>query len=92
MNRKYVIELSCEEHQRLEKFVSSGNTSVRSLTRAFILLKSDSSDEGANWKYREICATFNVTQVTVMNVRKRFVDEGLEALFLLHFGRFVPCG
>jgi hypothetical protein len=43
------------------------------------LLKSDSSLAGPKWKYEQICAAFNVTPVTVLNVRKSFVEKGLQA-------------
>jgi hypothetical protein len=43
------------------------------------LLKSDQSTQGANWKYEQICVAYNVTQVTVMKVRKSYVENGLQA-------------
>jgi hypothetical protein len=79
VNRKYIIELTEEERQHIEKLTSSGNAPARMLTRAHILLKSDSGAKGMNWKYEQICAAYNITQVTVMNVRKSFVEGGLEA-------------
>ena len=79
MNRKYNIELTDEERLHLKKLTSSGSISARKLMRAQILLKSDSSQQGTNWKYEQICAAYNVTQVTVMKVRKSFVEKGLQA-------------
>ena len=79
MNRKYNIELTDDERQHLEKLISSGTISARKLARAHILLKSDHSPQGLNWKYEQICAACNVTQVTVMNVRKSYVENGLQA-------------
>ena len=79
MNQKYIIELSNEERQHLEKLTSSGTAPARTVTRAYILLKSDRSSDGPDWKYEQICAAFNVTPVTVLNVRKRFVEKGLQA-------------
>jgi len=79
MNQIYFVELTDEERQHLEKLTSSGIAPTRSITRAHILLKSDSSTAGPKWKYEQICAAFNVTPVTVMNVRKSFVEKGLEA-------------
>ncbi len=79
MYRKYVIELTEAERQHLEKLTSSGETSARALTHAHILLKSDSSADGPNWKYEQISAAYNVTHVTIMNVRRRFVEGGVEA-------------
>lgn len=79
MNQIYIIELTDEERQHLEKLTSSGIAPARTMTRAYILLKSDSSAEGPKWKYEQICTAYNVSPVTVMYVRKRFVERGLLA-------------
>ena len=79
MNQKYVVELTAEERQHLEKLTSSGTAPARKLTRAHILLKSDSSPDGPKWKYAQICAAYNITALTVMTVRKSFAEKGLEA-------------
>ena len=65
--------------QHLEKLTSSGIAAARTVTRAYILLKSDRSPDGPDWKYEQICAAFNVTPVTALIVRKRFVEKGLQA-------------
>lgn len=80
MNRKYTIELSEEERQHLEKLTSFGIASARTVKRAQVLLKSDSQAEGMPWKYDQICAAFNTTPVTVLNIRKSFVEKGLAAM------------
>jgi len=77
MNQKYFVKLSSEERQELEELLSSGIVPVRALTHAHVLLKSDSSAQGANWSYKKICEAFNVTAVTVMKVRKRYTEKGL---------------
>ena len=79
MNQKYTIELSDEEREHLEKITSSGTAPARMMKRAQILLKSDRKAEGSAWKYEQICASFNVTPVTVLNIRKSFVEKGLAA-------------
>jgi hypothetical protein len=79
MYQKYIVELTAEERQHLEKLTSSGTAPARKLTRAHILLKSDSSPDGPKWKYDQICAAYNITPLTVMTVRKSFVENGLEA-------------
>ena len=79
MNKKYIVELTNEERQHLEKLTSSGTAPVRRVTRAHILLKSDSSATGPKWTYEQICAAFNISPITVLNVRKSFVEKGLQA-------------
>jgi len=79
MNQKYLIKLTSEERQKLEQLLSSGDASARTLKHAYILLKSDSSETGPNWTYSKICQSFDVAPLTVFNVRKRFIEQGLEA-------------
>jgi hypothetical protein len=76
MNTKYLVELSDEKRQHLEKLTSSGNAAARQIKRAHILLKSDRQ---ANWSYEWIMEAFNVSAVTIAKVRKTFVEQGLEA-------------
>jgi transposase len=42
------------------------------------LLKSDANEGGPNWSYKKICEAFDVSEVTVYQVRKAFVENGLE--------------
>ena len=76
MNQKYVVELTEEQRQYLEKITSSGTYASRQNKHAHILLKSD---EKAGWSYEQISAAFDVTAVTIAKVRKTLVEHGLEA-------------
>ena len=79
MKQKYIVQLTDQERQYLEKLTSTGTAPARKLTRAHILLKSDSSPNGPKWNYQQICAAYNVTPLTVMTVRKSYLEKGLEA-------------
>jgi len=79
MDRKYTVELSDAERVQLERLVAAGHERARTLTRARILLKTDSSAAGAKWTYARICEAFDVTQVTVSKVRRAYAEQGLEA-------------
>ena len=79
MNQKYIVKLSESERGQLEKMLTSGSESARTLTRARILLKSDASEAGAKWSYAQICEAFDVTEGTVSKVRKAYAEQGLEA-------------
>lgn len=79
MRKKYYVTLTAEERERLEKLISSGKASARKLTRARILLKADEAEDGAGWDDQEISEAFDVGLSTIYRVRKRFVEEGLEA-------------
>jgi hypothetical protein len=47
--------------------------------RARVLLKSDASEQGANWSYAQIREALDVTDVTISHVRKAYVEQGLDA-------------
>ena len=78
MYKKYYVRLTSEERAQLEKLVACGNAPARKLRRARILLKSDCSEGGPNWKYEAICDAFDVNAITVANVRKAYAESGLE--------------
>lgn len=75
MNTKYLVDLTDEQRQHLEKLTSSGRCSARQMKRAHILLKSD---RNTNWSYEQIAEAFDVSDVTIAKVRKAFVEQGLE--------------
>lgn len=79
MNRKYVVELTDEHRQHLENLITSGISPARMQTRARILLKSDSSEKGSNWSYQRMVEAFNVSEMLIRDVRKRFAEHGFEA-------------
>ena len=76
MNTKYLVVLSAEQRQYLEKLTSSGKVPARQMKRAQILLKSDLQ---VNWSYKQIKAAFDVSGVTISVVRRVFMEQGLEA-------------
>jgi transposase len=79
MKKRYVVELTRKERQRLRQLVSSGKARARKLTHARILLKADSSPGGPNWPDSRIRRAVDVGTATIERVRKRFVEDGLEA-------------
>jgi len=79
MNQKYVVVLTDEQHQHLEKLISSGTAPARALTRARILLKSDSGLGAPHWSYDQICTALDVSPSTIAATRQAFAQQGLEA-------------
>jgi len=79
MKKKYIVELVAEERERLQALIASGKGSARKLTHARILLKADSSKAGPGWADAEIAEALEVGRATVERVRKRLVQESLEA-------------
>jgi transposase len=74
MAKKYVITLTNNECEQLQKMISCGTAKVRSVNRARILLKAN---EG--WQDKEINRALDVSIPTIERVRKQFVFEGFEA-------------
>jgi hypothetical protein len=79
MKKRYVVELTKKERQKLRQLVSSGKARARKLTHARILLKADSSLGGPNWPDSRISRAIDAGTATIERVRKRFVEDGLEA-------------
>lgn len=79
MNKTNRIDLSIEDRQRLKDLTTSGAMKVRALKRAQILLKADSSPDGPAWSDGAIADALDVVPSTVANVRRRYVERGLEA-------------
>jgi transposase len=79
MNKTNRIDLSIEDRQRLKDLTTSGAMKVRALKRAQILLKADSSSDGPAWSDGAIADALDVVPSTVANVRRRYVERGLEA-------------
>lgn len=79
MNKKFFVNLSAEDRQKLESLITKGTGSARRLTRARILLKADCGPRGPAWSDKQISDALDVGPITVQRVRRTFVEEGLEA-------------
>lgn len=71
----YVVDLTDQEREQLLEVTRRGRSSARKIKRAHILLKAaeDINDE-------QIAQVVDTSPSTVLRTRKRFVDEGLDAL------------
>ena len=79
MPKKYRVTLTAEEREQLTALVSKGKAAARALTHARILLKTDEAEGAPAWTDAAVCAALDVGLCTVMRVRERFVEAGLEA-------------
>lgn len=70
----YRVELSVDQVQHLETLTRKGKQSARVIRRAHTLLLAQQGVGDV-----EIAAMLNITVLTVRNIRKRFVQQGLEA-------------
>lgn len=79
MRKMYVVTLTSEERAMLRELISSGKAAARKISHARILLKADSNEGGSGWNDAAISQALDVGTATVERVRKRFVEEGLDA-------------
>jgi transposase len=76
MNKKYIVRLDSEEHHQIEAMVKKGRGQAYKIKHANILLAIDAN--GSNWTDKRVAEAFRCHLNTVVNVRKRFVEYGLE--------------
>lgn len=81
-NRKYVVELSVEEREKLLALIHIGKHPAQQLLKARILLKADISEAGDGWRDSQIAIALETSVDTVTRTRKRLVEEGFEASLL----------
>ena len=79
MEKKYRVKLSAEEQAELKGLVSKGHVAAYKQTHARILLHCDEAQEGGGMQDKEIAKALKVGTTTVERVRRRCVEEGLEA-------------
>ena len=77
--KKYWVRLSAEEQEELKGVVSRGRAAAYKQTHARILLLVDEAQEGGAMKDEEIARALKVGSATVERVRRRCVEEGVEA-------------
>lgn len=79
MKKKYIVTLTGVERRMLQEMLSRGKAAARKLMHARILLKADAGSDGPGWDDDAIAQGLEVGTATVERVRKKFVEEGLEA-------------
>jgi transposase len=77
--KKYKVTLLPEERQALSALIAAGRGSAGQLAHARILLKADVAAGGPAWTDERIAEAVEVSIDTVERVRRRFVEQGLEA-------------
>lgn len=79
MRKLFVVRLPQEEREQLVALVKGGKASALKLVRARILLKADQQERGPAWTDAEIADALEVSLKTVFNIRRKWVEQGLEA-------------
>ena len=84
--KRYVVELAEEERVELEKLVARGKVAGYRIRHAQMLLKADEGERGPGWSDARVADAFGAHLTTVERLRRRFVQEGMEAA-LAHWKR-----
>jgi transposase len=79
MNKRYIVRLTSEEREQLRRLVRIGKAAAYRLLWARILLLVDVEKETPALTDEEAARALETTARTVERVRRRFVEEGLEA-------------
>ena len=74
------VKLSGEERERLSALISKGKAAAKTILKARILLKADTSEAGEGWTDKKICEALDTDICMVMRVRAKLVEEGLDAV------------
>jgi len=79
-HKKYVVELSSDERERLNAVISKGKASAKAILKARILLKADQGPLGQGWTDDRIVQALDSNPSMVVRVRRQLVEAGLEAV------------
>jgi len=77
--KRYIVELTSEERKQLQQLVKKGNVAGYKIRHAQMLLKADQGNKGPCWPDAQVAEVFAAHVTTVERLRKRFIEQGLEA-------------
>ena len=79
MNIRYRVTLTAEERDHLKRIISKGKTEGYRIRHANILLAADEIEENNEWTDKSIARAYHTTERSIGNLRRRFVEKGLDA-------------
>jgi transposase len=79
MPPRYRVTLTEQERKDLEVLTRRGKTGAKKFIHARALLLCDAGPEGSAWPVADVAEALGVTSRTIEHLKKRFVEEGLEA-------------
>jgi hypothetical protein len=83
-NKKYVVELTSEERTQLATMIKRGKTAGYKIRHAQMLLRIDQGEHGPGWSDGKTAEALGSHITSLERLRKRFVEEGLEAALERH--------
>ena len=79
MSPRYRVTLTKEERKELETMTRRGKTHARRFIHARVLLLCDVGVDGPAWNVADVAIALGVTSRAIEHLKKRFVEDGLEA-------------
>jgi transposase len=79
MSPRYRVTLTTDERQHLDKLSKNGKTHAKRVIHARALLLCDAGENGPAWKVGDVGEALGITSRTIEHLKKRFVEDGLEA-------------
>jgi hypothetical protein len=80
--KRWVVRLEAEERERLAQLVRVGKAAAYKIRHANVLLAVDESETGPGCKDEDVSRTLSVTVRSIEMLRRRFVEEGLDACLI----------
>ena len=79
MAPRYRVTLTTQERKELETLTRNGKTPAKKFIHARALLLCNASPDGPAWKVADVAAALGITSRTIEHLKKRFVEDGIEA-------------
>lgn len=79
MKPRYRVTLTVEEREELEALTRTARTNAKRFLYARALLLCDAGPAGPAWMVADTAEAMGVTPRTIEHLKKRFVEEGLDA-------------
>lgn len=80
--KKYIVELTAPQREKLSHMILTGKAAARELTHARILLKADAGTHGPGWSDTQIAEALEISAGTVARVRKRCATTSVQEAIL----------
>ena len=77
---RYTVKLSQEEVKELMAIINKGSHTSHTFRTAYILLNCDEGDYSEKFTNEQISKILKVGMSTIDRVKKRFIEEGFEAV------------
>ena len=77
--KRWIVRLESGERERLEQMVRGGKAAAYKIRHANVLLAMEESPSGPRRTDAEVAPALGITTRSIEMVRRRFVEQGLEA-------------